>query len=125
MVLVLPTEMYRSHHDIEPLPNGNLLMIAWEYRSESEAAEAGKYPQDDSSRAVTTSSVWPDKIIEVKPIGLVMQNCLGVDLWIISSKTMIQVKLILVYRTSELLDVNYIDAAGSASAEEIGCIVMG
>ena len=44
-------------------------MIAWEYRSESEAAEAGKYPQDDSSRALGTSSVWPDRIIEVKPIG--------------------------------------------------------
>ena len=34
------SELYRSHHDIEPLPNGNFLMIAWEYRNESEAAEA-------------------------------------------------------------------------------------
>ena len=63
------SELYRSHHDIEPLPNGNFLMIAWEYRSESEAAEAGKYPQDDSSRALGTTSVWPDRIIEVKPVG--------------------------------------------------------
>ena len=33
------SELYRSHHDIEPLPNGNFLMIAWEYRSESEGLQ--------------------------------------------------------------------------------------
>jgi len=26
------TSTYRAHHDIEPLPNGNVLIIAWVYR---------------------------------------------------------------------------------------------
>ncbi len=112
------TEMYRSHHDIEPLPNGNLLMIAWEYRSESEAVEAGKYPQDDSSRAVTTSSVWPDKIIEVKPIGLDDAEIVWEwTFWdhIIQDYDSSKANFGIVSEHPELLDVNYIDAAGSAS----------
>ena len=112
------SEMYRSHHDIEPLPNGNFLMIAWEYRSESEAAEAGKYPQDDSSRAVTTSTVWPDKIIEVKPIGL--GDAIIVWEWtfwdhLIQDYDSSKANYGVVSDHPELLDVNYIDAAGSAS----------
>ena len=27
------TDLYYQHHDIEKLPNGNVLIIAWEYRS--------------------------------------------------------------------------------------------
>ena len=52
------------HHDIEVLPNGNILMIAWEYKSFSEAVEAGKNPFD-----LTENELWPDTIIEVKPTG--------------------------------------------------------
>lgn len=33
---------YMQHHDIEPLPNGNVLIIAWEGRSSSEAAALGR-----------------------------------------------------------------------------------
>ena len=32
------------HHDIEPLPNGNILMIAWEYISPDELLAAGRLP---------------------------------------------------------------------------------
>ena len=31
----------RLHHDIEPLPNGNVLMIAWELKTGPEAIQAG------------------------------------------------------------------------------------
>jgi hypothetical protein len=47
---------YLAHHDIEPLPNGNVLIIAWEYISASQAQAAGR------SSATT---LWPDHIIEV------------------------------------------------------------
>ena len=33
-----------AHHDFEVMPNGNLLLIAWEYRSEAEATQAGRDP---------------------------------------------------------------------------------
>jgi len=52
------------HHDIEPLPNGNILMIAWEYKTRNEAINAGRDPN-----RLESDSLWPDHIIEVKPIG--------------------------------------------------------
>ena len=52
-----------QHHDIEPLPNGNLLLIAWE-RIDSEAAiAAGREPSQ-----VGAQGLWPDVVFEVKPI---------------------------------------------------------
>ncbi len=50
------------HHDVEELPNGNILMIAWEYKTSAEAIAAGR----DSS-LLTDGELWPDKIIEVDP----------------------------------------------------------
>ena len=29
-------ETYQHHHDVEPLPNGNILMIAWEKKTSTE-----------------------------------------------------------------------------------------
>ena len=49
-----------QHHDIEPLPNGNILIIAWDRRTQAEALAAGKVSH--------TGDLWSEKIIEVKPI---------------------------------------------------------
>jgi hypothetical protein len=53
-----------SHHDIEPLPNGNVLMIAWESKTEDETIVAGRNPNLQPGGPLT-----PDHIIEVKPTG--------------------------------------------------------
>lgn len=58
------SNQYLQHHDVEPLPNGNVLLIAWELKSSSEAIAAGRNPALVSSRGL-----WPEKIIEVKPQG--------------------------------------------------------
>ncbi len=52
------------HHDIEPLPNGNILMIAWEYKTLEEAITAGRDP-----KLLPFNQFWPDHIIEVEPVG--------------------------------------------------------
>lgn len=52
------------HQDIEVLPNGNILMTAWEYKSEEEAIAAGRKPT-----LLAEKQLWPDHIIEVKPVG--------------------------------------------------------
>ena len=54
------TSTYRSHHDIEPLPNGNVLLIAWESKTATQAVAAGL----DANLAI-----WPDHIVEVQPTG--------------------------------------------------------
>jgi hypothetical protein len=58
------TDDYLSHHDIEELSNGNILMIAWDYRTRDEAIEAGRRPN-----TIIGNLFYPDHIIEVKPIG--------------------------------------------------------
>ncbi|KYK29092.1 hypothetical protein AYK20_00775 [Thermoplasmatales archaeon SG8-52-1] len=52
------------HHDIEVLPDGNVLMIVWETRTRAEAIDAGRDPSKIQGYTFT-----PDKIIEVKPTG--------------------------------------------------------
>ena len=49
---------YLTHHDIEPMPNGNILLIAWEVKSAAEAGAAGRSDP---------SAMWPDHLIEVEP----------------------------------------------------------
>ncbi|KYK22517.1 hypothetical protein AYK21_03765 [Thermoplasmatales archaeon SG8-52-2] len=55
---------YLSHHDIEYLPNGNVLMIAWETRTRQEAIQAGRNPD-----LIQGDTFKPDQVIEVKPTG--------------------------------------------------------
>ena len=51
-----------QHHDIEPLPNGNILIVAWDRKTYLEALNAGREDID--------SDIWPDKIVELEPVGL-------------------------------------------------------
>ena len=38
-----------SHHDVKSLPNGNVLLIAWETKTRTEAIAAGRNPSYVSS----------------------------------------------------------------------------
>jgi predicted outer membrane repeat protein len=55
---------YLQHHDIEVLPNGNVLMIAWEYKTSAEAIAAGR----DTS-LLSAGELWPAHIVEIEPSG--------------------------------------------------------
>ena len=49
-----------AHHDIEPLPNGNFLAIAWEKHSQANAQHNGrKY----------NGEVWSERIVEIEMVG--------------------------------------------------------
>jgi hypothetical protein len=50
-----------THHDFEPLPNGNVLMIAWERVLVADAVEEGKNP------ALINGPMLIDCVIEVEP----------------------------------------------------------
>ncbi len=56
------TETELIHHDIEILPNGNILAISYEVITPEEAAAAGRDPEHTAK-----AGIWPDKIIEIKP----------------------------------------------------------
>lgn len=51
---------YRQHHDICPMPNGNVLLISWDSRTATEATNAG---------CSVSKTIWSEKIIEVQPSG--------------------------------------------------------
>ena len=42
------TNGYLSHHDVKSLPNGNVLLIAWETKTRNEAIAAGRNPNSHS-----------------------------------------------------------------------------
>jgi hypothetical protein len=52
-----------QNHDFEPLPNGNVLVAAWEYRSRDEALAAGLNP-----KYVTDQGLWPCLLLEIEPM---------------------------------------------------------
>jgi hypothetical protein len=57
---IYSTANYCSHHDIHPMPNGNVLMISYEVKTAAEVTQAG---------GAQSIVMWPDKIIEVQPSG--------------------------------------------------------
>lgn len=54
---------YLMHHDVEPMPNGNVLILAWEMKTAEEAIAAGRNPE-----LLEDGELWPEHIVEVKPI---------------------------------------------------------
>lgn len=52
-----------QHHDLEPLPNGNVLLLTREFHDHAEGLARGR---DPSYRR--TSALWSDVVIEVEPV---------------------------------------------------------
>ena len=100
----------RSHHDIEPLPNGNFLMIAWEAKSEEEAIQAGRDPNK-----LSQTQLWPDHIVEVEPVGTSEANIVWKwHMWdhLIQDHDSSKDNYGVVGDHPELLDINFADSAG-------------
>ena len=56
--------LVQHHHDVEMLPNGNVLVLAWEYKSEAESIQAGRDPA-----TMADGELWPEHIVEVQMTG--------------------------------------------------------
>ena len=52
------------HHDMTRLPNGNVLMIVWDRKTDLEAIAAGRRPEMTGDR-----HFLPDSLLEIKPTG--------------------------------------------------------
>jgi len=51
------------HHDIEPLPNGNVLVIGWEARTRLQARDVGRLPS-----CIGDNGLWPCAVFEIEPL---------------------------------------------------------
>ena len=58
----LANDTYQHHHDIQPLPNGNILMIAWERFYSSDWADMGRTSVNNS-----LNQMWGTAIFEIQP----------------------------------------------------------
>jgi hypothetical protein len=51
-----------QHHDAQVLPNGNVLMLAYEFKGRSEAVTAGRDPT-----RIAEGAIYPEQLVEVDP----------------------------------------------------------
>ena len=58
------TPQHRQHHDVFPMPNGNVLILAANVMSNAEAIQAGRNPS-----LLTQSVLYSEQIVEVQPLG--------------------------------------------------------
>ena len=59
---VLSDNTYQHHHDIDVLPNGNILMIAWERKYASDWQAMGRTSVNNS-----LNQMWSTAILEIEP----------------------------------------------------------
>lgn len=60
---------FYTHHDHCVMPNGNVLLIAYELKSQTQLTAAG-----GTITSLSSTGIWPDKIIEVQPTGATTGN---------------------------------------------------
>ena len=113
------TNGYLSHHDIEPLPNGNVLMIAWETKTSAEAVAAGRNPS-----TISGNTLMPDHIIEVRPTGPTSGDIVWEwHVWdhLIQDYDSSKANYGIVADHPELVDINYVTASAGLSSDWLHC----
>jgi len=104
-----------QHHDIHPMPNGNVLAIAYELKTVAQATDAGRDPGQ------LGNSFWSEKIMEIQPTGTTG----GTIVWewhawdhLVQSFDPTKANYAQVADHPELLDVNF---GGGTSSDWLHC----
>jgi len=103
--------LYRHHHDVEPLPNGNILVVAWEKITPAEQIAAGR------DTTLVESELWSERIAEIQPIF--PDDAKTVWIWhawdhLIQDFDSTQANYGVVTEHPELINVNSPDVSGSS-----------
>ena len=108
-------EVGSAHHDIEVLPNGNVLMIVRETKTAAQAIAAGRDPA-----LLQGGQLQPDSIVEVRPTGPTS----GEIVWewrawdhLVQDHDPAQDNHGVVADQPELIDINFFDVARPAGGE--------
>jgi hypothetical protein len=105
------TPLVRPHHDIIPMDNGNILVLAWQVRTRDEALAAGRNPN-----LIPDGVVWPEEIVELKPV---LPNSFEIvwkwNLWdhLVQDYDPTKNNYGVVGDHPELVDINYVNAGGA------------
>ena len=103
------------HHDIEVLPNGNVLMMAWEVKTAEEAIAAGRDPD-----LLRDDVLYPEVILEIEPVGATGGNIVWEwRVWDHLSQDYDSAadNFVAVGEHPELIDLNFIEATRAPTGE--------
>ncbi len=101
---------FHQHHDVAPLPNGNVLLIAWEYHSIQDAIDNGR-----DTNLISNLGVWSEQVVEVQPVGTNEANIVWQwSLWdhLIQDYDNSKMNYGIVAEHPELVDLNFEANAG-------------
>lgn len=103
----------RLHHDIEILPNGNILAIAWVLMDSTACIQAGRDPNK-----LSQGVLWSERVIEIEPAGVLGNIVWQWDLWdhMVQAVDSTKDNYGVVQDHPELLDVNWLNSSIEDSA---------
>ena len=103
---IYSTSNHVSHHDLCVLPNGNVILTAWEVKSTAELTQAGK--------SNATSSKWPTHFIELQPNGTSATIVWEWHIWdhLIQDHDATKDNFGVVSSHPELMDINAVSGGG-------------
>ena len=103
-----------QHHDVYPLPNGNVLMLAVTTMTDAEAIQAGRDPNN-----LTQGKLFNEQILELEPVGTNSANIVwewNVKDHLIQDFDATKDNFGVVQDNPQLLDINFLgSSAGNAN----------
>jgi hypothetical protein len=100
-----------QHHDVKALPNGNILVIAWESKTNTQAIAKGRNP------LLVPTTLWSEQILEIQPSGATGGNIVWEwHLWdhLIQDFDNTKPDFGAVNTNPQLLNINYNATAGNS-----------
>jgi hypothetical protein len=100
-----------QHHDVKALPNGNILVIAWESKTNTQAIAKGRNP------LLVPTTLWSEQILEIQPTGATGGNIVWEwHLWdhLIQDFDSTKPDFGAVNTNPQLLNINYNATAGNS-----------
>ena len=97
----------RQHHDVYPLPNGNILMLAISVMTETEAIQAGRDPS-----LLSDNELYSEQILELEPVGTNQANIVwewNINEHLIQDFDNTKDNFGSVENNPQLLDINYLN----------------
>ena len=98
---------FSQHHDVYPLPNGNILMLAVDTMTQAEAIQAGRDPN-----LLTQNKLYNELILELEPVGSNQANIVWewhVKDHLVQDFDVTKDNYGIVADSPELLDINFLN----------------
>ena len=107
---VISNETYQHHHDVQPLPNGNVLVIVWERKSATEAYAMGRVSINNPLGEMWSTAILELEIVPPNGANIVWEWHLWDHLVQDSDPSLPGYGV--VSEHPELMDINYGDVGG-------------